>query len=37
VAFVDEIFFFLLSENAYGFNIYKEFWRVWVPLLLAPR
>ena len=21
----------------YGWNIYREYWRVWVPLLLAPR
>ena len=24
-------------HNSYGYNIYREFWRVWVPLLLAPR
>ena len=24
-------------ENAYGWCMYREFWRVWVPLLLAPR
>ena len=24
-------------QNCYGWNIFKEYWRVWVPLLLAPR
>ena len=24
-------------QNSYGWNLYREFWRVWVPLLLAPR
>ena len=24
-------------ENGYGFCMYREYWRVWVPLLLAPR
>ena len=24
-------------KNSYGWNLYREFWRVWVPLLLAPR
>jgi len=24
-------------ENSYGWNMYREYWRVWVPLLLAPR
>ena len=24
-------------ENEWGWNIYREYWRVWVPLLLAPR
>ena len=24
-------------ENSYGFCMYREYWRVWVPLLLAPR
>ena len=27
----------LIVENAYGWNMYREYWRVWVPLLLAPR
>ena len=25
------------TENAYGWCMYREYWRVWVPLLLAPR
>eukprot|EP00092_Neocalanus_flemingeri_P020804 GFUD01022541.1.p1 GENE.GFUD01022541.1~~GFUD01022541.1.p1 ORF type:complete len:1872 (+),score=427.20 GFUD01022541.1:98-5617(+) len=24
-------------DNGYGWNLYREYWRVWVPLLLAPR
>ena len=27
----------ITTEHEYGWNLYREYWRVWVPLLLAPR
>ena len=26
-----------ILENEFGWNLYREYWRVWVPLLLSPR
>jgi len=30
-------FFTKPYEQKYGWNMYREFWRIWVPILLAPR